>query len=77
MIKKDSSRGQPWCEVVAHEQPQSHLAILNYNDEEVQPNDFYFVVIRQKGQYLLDENSSGKTNDYLAFLGPIFINEVT
>ena len=76
VIKKDSSRGQPWCEVVAHERPQSHLAILDFKDDAVHPNDFYYVVIRQKGQYLLDEDSSGKTNDYLAFLGPVFINEV-
>ncbi len=76
VIKKDSLKGQPWCEVIAHEQPQSHLAVLNVKDNTVQANDFYYIVIRQKGQYLLDEDSSGRTNDYLAFLGPIFINEV-
>lgn len=77
IIKKDTEKGQPWCEIIAHEQPQSDVAVAFFEDENVEPNDFYYIVIKQKGQYLLDDSDSAdKTNDYLAFLGPIFIRNV-
>lgn len=78
IVKKDTSKGQPWCKVIAHKKPQSHVAVMTYQDNSVKPDDFYYVVIRQKGDYLKDNaDSYGKTDEYLAFLGPIFIREVT
>ena len=78
IVKKDTNKGQPWCKIIAHHQPQSHVGVMTYQDNSVQPNDFYYIAIRQKGDFLAD-NSEGctKTDDYLAFLGPIFIREVT
>jgi len=76
-FKKDIEKGQPWCKIIAHEQPQSDVAVAFFEDENVEPNDFYYIVIKQKGQYLLDDtDSADKTNNYLAFLGPIFIRNV-
>ena len=38
---------------------------------DVQPNDFYYVAIRQKGQELVPGH-----NEYMAFIGPVFIDNV-
>ena len=77
IVKKDTEKGKPWCKIIAHDSPQSSLALMTFDDVSVQANDFYYVVIRQKGQDLIDgPDSSDGTNDYLAFLGPVFINDV-
>lgn len=78
VVKKDTNKGQPWCKIIAHVQPQTNLAVFTFEDDTVQPYDFYYIVIKQKGQYL--ENGSDPDQDrdeYLSFIGPVFINNVT
>ena len=48
-----------------------NMAVFNFEDYDVQPNDFYYVAIRQQGQEL----RSGQ-NKYMTFIGPIFIENV-
>jgi len=67
LIKKDRDKGRPWCKIIGHAQPNEHMAITNFTDNDVQPNDFYYVAIRQQGQTVDDENN------YMAFIGPVFI----
>ena len=77
IIKKDTDKGKPWCKIIAHEQPNSDLAIIEVEDHTVQANDFYYIVIKQKGQYLENGLDSDQNRDeYLAFLGPVFIRSV-
>jgi len=79
IIKKDNERGRPWCKVINHTQPNTNLAVVNFEDPDVQPNDFYYVAIRQKGQ-LLEKNyniNDVARDEYMAFLGPVYINTVT
>lgn len=77
VIKKDTSKGSPWCKVIGHYSSNESLAIAHFSDEDVKPNDFYFVVIKQKGQYLENGNDPTQIRDeYLSFLGPVFINSV-
>ena len=71
LIKKDKVKGRPWCKVISHWQPNQNVVVVDYEDYNVEPNDFYYVVIRQKGQELF----TGK-DDYTAFIGPIFVNNV-
>ncbi len=71
LIKKDSDRGRPWCKVIGHVQPNENLVVVSFEDDDVQPNDFYYVAIRQKGEEL-----GPNQNDYTAFLGPVFIENV-
>jgi len=71
LLKKDRDQGRPWCKIIGHATPNEHLAIVTFNDTDVQPNDFYWVAIRQKGQELLPGQ-----NEYMAFIGPIFINNI-
>ena len=71
LIKKDRERGRPWCKVIGHAEPNKNLAIVTFEDADVQPNDFYYIAIRQKGQEL----RAGE-NEYMAFIGPIFIENV-
>jgi len=75
IVKKDTSRQRPWCKIVAHYQPDSHYAFVEFEDFDVQPKDFYYVLIHQKGEA---RECAGETvDDYLAYLGPIFINSVS
>ena len=71
LIKKDRDLGRPWCKVINHTKPNSNTAVVNFQDYDVQPNDFYWVAIRQKGQELV----TGE-NEYMAFIGPVFIDNV-
>ena len=80
LVKKDISKGRPWCKVIGHAMPNKNLAVVNFEDPDVQPNDFYYVAIRQKGQQLTGKQSNnleGTSGDeYMAFIGPIFIDQV-
>lgn len=71
IIKKDAQKCKPWCKIIYHAQPGTNLAVVDFEDSSVQPNDFYYIAIRQKGEELRDGQGS-----YMAFLGPVFINEV-
>ena len=71
LIKKDRERGRPWCKVIGHATPNNNTVVVNFKDYDVQPNDFYWVAIRQKGQEL----EPGQ-NEYMAFIGPVFIDNV-
>ena len=71
LIKKDMDRGRPWCKVINHISPNKNLAVVTFTDNDVQPNDFYYVAIRQKGQEL----THGE-NEYMAYIGPMFIQNV-
>jgi hypothetical protein len=71
LIKKDRDRGRPWCKVINHATLNNNIVVVNFQDYDVQPNDFYWVAIRQKGQEL----EPGQ-NEYIAFIGPVFINNV-
>jgi hypothetical protein len=72
LIKKDRGKGRPWCKIINHTTPNSNTAVVNFQDYDVQPNDFYWVAIRQKGQEL----EPGKS-EYMAFIGPVFIDNIT
>ena len=80
LVKKDRSRGQPWCKIIGNAKPNTNLAVVEFEDSDVQPNDFYYVVIRQKGALLEKENSGDKQDaardEYMAFIGPVFIDNV-
>jgi len=86
LIKKDNETGQPWCKIIGHATPNKDTAIVFFNDSDVQPNDFYWIAIRQKGDYLrpriiknpfLPKPDDGLIRDeYMAFLGPVFIDSV-
>jgi hypothetical protein len=71
VIKKDTNRGQPWCKVIGHTTPNSILAVETFYDDSVQSNDFYWVAIRQ-----LEDTNSNEKEEYMTYLGPIFINQV-
>ena len=71
LLKKDRDRGRPWCKVIGHATPNENMVVVSFEDINVQPNDFYYVAIRQKGQELLPQQ-----NEYMAFIGPVFINNV-
>lgn len=71
LVKKDRDSGQPWCKVIGHSTPNTDLAFVEFQDSDVQPNDFYYVVIRQKGEELTPGQE-----EYTAFLGPVFIDNV-
>jgi hypothetical protein len=80
LIKKDADRGQPWCKVIGAVHPNTSLAVVEFQDPEVHPNDFYYVAIRQKGEHIGESdtlNSTGTNDEYMAFLGPVFIDRVT
>jgi len=72
IIKKDTERGRPWCKVISHTTPNENTAVVEFEDADVQPNDFYWVAIRQKGQEIV----SGKDDEYMAFIGPVFIKNI-
>jgi len=72
LVKKDSERGRPWCKVVNHTKPDSDFAVVTFEDSNVQPNDFYWIAIRQKGQAL----KPFEGDQYMSYIGPFFIKEV-
>ncbi|MCK4365517.1 MAG: hypothetical protein KAW45_05675, partial [Thermoplasmatales archaeon] len=93
LIKKDRDKGKPWCKVINHSTPNDNIGVANFQDFDVQPNDFYWIAIRQKGE-LLKTNLTSKiikllpdfikkrlgiedTYSYMAFIGPVFIDNVT
>jgi hypothetical protein len=72
VVKKDRERGRPWCKVIGHATLRSHIAAVTFTDPLVQPGDFYWIAIKQKG----DRIAQGG-DEYMVFLGPVFINQVT
>ena len=71
IIKKDRDKVRPWCKIISHTTPDTNTAVVNFQDYDVQPNDFYYVAIKQKGQELIEGQ-----NEYMTFIGPVFINNV-
>jgi hypothetical protein len=71
LIKKDTLKGRPWCTVIGHAIVNESCPVATFTDSEVQPNDFYYIALRQDGEMLSPHNSQ-----YMAFLGPVFINQV-
>ena len=77
IIKKDTEKGQPWCKIIEHVEPDSDLAVIEFEDPDVQPNDFYYIAIRQKGQLLEGGDSRDDARDeFMSFIGPVFIESV-
>jgi len=78
IVKKDTEKGRPWCKIINHTEPNSDLAIINFEDFDVEPNDFYYIVIRQKGQNLESKikNDNVPRDEYMAYIGPVFIDNV-
>ena len=93
LIKKDTEKGQPYCKVINHTTPDTNTAVVKFQDSDVQPNDFYYVAIRQKGELLTPKSiplltklmpkryhkwlgDIGNRDEYMAFIGPIFIDNV-
>ena len=72
LIKKDTERGRPWCKIINHTTPNENMNVVFFEDQNVQPNDFYWVAIRQKGQRIED----GEYDEFMAFIGPFFINNI-
>jgi hypothetical protein len=77
LVKKDTIRGQPYCKIIGSAHPNASLAVVTFTDRDVHPNDFYFVVIRQHGEHLPAGEPQIGNNEYLAFLGPVFIDTVS
>jgi hypothetical protein len=54
--------------------------LLFFKPEPMPLNDFYYVVLSQKGKNLKTKfvsiNSSSQVNKYMAFIGPVFIDTV-
>ena len=67
LVKKDREKGKPWCKVIGHATPNKNIAVIDFQDNDVMPDDFYWIAIKQM-------NEEGE--EYMAFLGPIFINNV-
>jgi hypothetical protein len=72
LVKKDRERGQPWCKVINHTTPDENMGVVFFEDSNVRPNDFYWVAVKQKGQLL----ESNQDDEFMAFIGPFFINNV-
>ena len=72
LVKKDWERGRPWCKVINHTKPDKNNCVVFFEDKNVRPNDFYWVAVRQKGQLL----EGSHYDEYMAFIGPIFVNNV-
>jgi len=71
LVKKDRKNGRPWCKIIGHESPNNDIAVVTFYDDDVHPNDFYYVAIKQKGQEL----RYGE-DEYMVFIGPVFIKNV-
>ncbi len=65
VVKKNRERGRPWCRVVEHVTPDSDVCTVTVEDPDVQDNDFYWVAVRQ----------GGTDGGYMAYLGPVFIDQ--
>ena len=93
LIKNDKVKGQPWCKIIEHIEPNDDLVVATFEDPNVEPYDFYWVAIRQKGNLLTPDNipflikirprkykkwteDIGNRDEYMAFIGPIFIDNV-
>ena len=80
IIKKDRDRGRPYCKVIANIKPNQDLVVYNFEDTDVQPNDFYYIALNQKGQNLKTRfasiNPNAPGNEYMTFIGPVFIDTV-
>ncbi|UCF49965.1 MAG: DUF3604 domain-containing protein, partial [Thermoplasmatales archaeon] len=72
LVKKDSDLGRPWCKVIDHVKLNESMAVVFLEDSNVQPNDFYYVAIKQKGQKLIPENG----DEFISYIGPFFIDDV-
>jgi hypothetical protein len=71
LVKKDRDRGRPWCKVIKHVSPKTPIAIETFVDTDIQSNDFYWIAIKQQS-----ELGSSKNNEFMTFLGPIFIQNI-
>ncbi len=71
LVKKDGNKERPWCKVIGHALINESFSSITFHDPTVKPNDFYWIAIMQKGEMLSPNN-----NQYMAFLGPVFINQV-
>lgn len=67
IVQKDNSRGQPYCKVVKHFEPNNDYGSLSFSTGDYQKGDFFYVVIQQSG---MDKKGS---DTYRAYIGPIFI----
>jgi hypothetical protein len=87
LIKKDREKGMPWCKVINHSSPNSDTAVVFFEDDNVRANDFYWVAVRQKGEFLIAKylpkfmlrklGYFDQTRDeYMAYLGPVFIENI-
>jgi hypothetical protein len=87
LIKKDKELGKPWCKVINHTSSNENIAVVNFEDYDVQPNDFYWVAIKQKGDLLIPKIFPNfwlkrlgyfdyPRDEYMALIGPIFIENV-
>jgi len=81
LIKKNNTKGRPWCKVIGHVSPKEDISVVTFEDPDVKPNDFYYVAVRQKGQNLkkllslINPDSPG--DEYMSFIGPVFIDSVS
>jgi|GEM_PF-4954848 len=86
ILKNDREKGKPWCKIINHTSPNTDTAVVCFQDYDVHPNDFYWVALRQKGEYLrpriiknpLIPNPDGGAirDEYMAYIGPVFISNV-
>ena len=57
--------------MIGHEIINESFCSVTFHDADVKPNDFYWIAVMQKGEMLSPNN-----NQYMAFLGPVFIDQV-
>jgi len=80
LVKKDRERERPWCKVIGHATSGEDMVVVNFEDDDVQPNDFYYIAVRQKGQNIkkigLRINPNAPGDEYMTFIGPVFIDNV-
>jgi len=52
--------------------------VVEFDDFDVESNDFYYIAVRQKGQMLVENDSiiNNTGDEYMAFFGPVFIKNV-
>ncbi|RLF56734.1 MAG: hypothetical protein DRN27_09105 [Thermoplasmata archaeon] len=73
VVKKDRGKGRPWCKIIRHVKPNKNMVIVSFEDDDVKPDDFYFVAVRQKGELLRESDGQ---DEYMAYIGPVFIDKV-
>ena len=81
IVKKDTTAGQPWCKVIKswefNKNEDKDMAVLSFTDENVQPNDFYYIIVKQEAAMLYPGDDDYEAqNEYIAILGPVFIKNV-